>query len=654
MGLVNTPFVSSSFSRVSSVLSRNVILGNLRMQQEELLRVQEQLATGFRIVRPSDDPVGANRVMDFTLRIERNTQFIRNIDTGMSRLTMSDVAINDTTELLNRAKEILLTQVQSTADAQSRRLAAQELSQIISQAMDLGNTNFEDRYLFAGSRADRAPFLGVGGAVAFTGNTDDFFANISARLAVATNISADESFGVFSDEFLGRDPTTLSPIDLDPALILSTRLSSLNGGSGIAKGSIEITGSVGTAVVDLQIAETISDVIDLINQKTATTGLTAAINAAVDGLVLTDIGAGPIVVQEVQNGITARDLQILTAPVGVGSPHVGGDLDPVVTLRTQLGDLFRGVGIDSTGMTLTNDTAAQTYSATFTSTVFNLNNTVEQVLNALNGANLFVEARISDTRTGIDIVSKLSGARLLVTENGGNTARDLGLLSTVARAKVENLNGGLGVGSVDGSDMQITLKDGTMHFVDVDNVSTVFDLATALNNLSGLNATLNASDGITLTDATGGAGALTVENFNGSFAATNLNIEGTTPGAVISGTALTYVGEQVEGIFTALINIRDALLQDDVDALNVAGRLLDRVREKLLSSRSGVGTRLSNLELASNRLDFELTELERFRSETRNVDLAEAATRFQIQETVLQASLSVAGRILQTSIFNFL
>ena len=80
-------FVSSTFSRVSSVLSRNVFLSNMRRNNEDLLQVQEQLSTGRRILRLSDDPVGAHRVLDFNLRISRDTQYLRNLEGGISRLT---------------------------------------------------------------------------------------------------------------------------------------------------------------------------------------------------------------------------------------------------------------------------------------------------------------------------------------------------------------------------------------------------------------------------------------------------------------------------------------------------------------------------------------------------------------------------------------
>lgn len=648
------PFVSSAFSRVSSSLAQSVVLGNLRRQQEEILRVQEQLSSGYRVLRPSDDPVDALRIQDFTIRLQRNSQFTRNIGLSTGRLSIADTTMEHMNDLLNRAREIALSQVQSTGSSQTRALAAQEVTQLLREAVNLANTRYENRYLFGGAVTERAPFLMVGNTVAYVGDDNELLSKVSDSLSMATNVSANEAFGVFSSELLGRDATTLLPVDLDPAVTLSTELSALNVGEGVSPGSIDVTGSVGSVRIDLRIARTVSDVIDLVNAQSAVTGVTAALNGAGNGLALTDVGAGTITVQEVLNGSTAADLGIETPSVGTASPLTGLDLDPLLTSRTLLGDLFAGAGIDPSGMVLTQTTPDGVLTATLDSTVFAATNTVEQLLNSINSTNLFLDARISESGEGIDLVSRLSGSRLTIAENGGTTAATLGLLSSVARAKLSDLNGGLGVASVDGSDFRITLKDGTLHLVDVDSVTTVQELVTALDNLAGLDAVINGVGGITLTDVTAGLGSLTVEDYNGSFAATNLGISGTTAGATIVGSALSFAGEQVEGVFTVLLQLRAGLQDNDTPTINVAGRMIDRVQQNLLSARTDTGARIAHLELATHRLGVEMTELEKFRSNIRDLDFAEAATRFQIQQTVLESSLAVAARVLRTTIFDYL
>ncbi len=649
-------FVSSTFSRVSSVLSRNVFLSNMRRNNEDLLQVQEQLSTGRRILRLSDDPVGAHRVLDFNLRISRDTQYLRNLEGGISRLTVSDGTTENSNEILNRAREILLQQVQSTATAQSQAAAADEISALLEETLNLGNTKFQGRHIFGGSRTSNPPFVFVGGAVAFLGNSAAFNTDVADGLRLSTNIDPDKAFGVFSDDLRGLDLNAganfLQPIDLDPRVSVATRLSSLNEGAGVRAGSLKITGT-GSAIIDLANSENIGDVIDQINAQQATTGVTAAINTAQNGLELTSAAA--ITVEEVGGGLAAADLGIKAT--GATSPVVGTDLDPNVTNETLVGDLLGGAGIDSTGMVVSNVTATTSFSATFDAGTFGATATLGEVLDRINTAGLFVDARISDTGTGIDVLSRLSGGRLTISENGGTTASEMGLLSTLARADLEDLNDGLGLGSVEGADIRVTKKNGVDFFVDVDgatSVQSLVDLIDADPELTAALLTSSAGSFISVTDSSGGTGSLTIDNFNGSFAATNLGLAQTVPGSQVTGLPLTFAGVQPVGIFTALVGLRDALLAGDTVAINAAAKLVDESQKNMLEARAESGARLSSFDLTKNRLITEKMELEKLVSSTRDVDFAEAATRFQVQQTVLEASMAVASRILQTSILSYL
>ncbi|MDP6958029.1 MAG: flagellar hook-associated protein FlgL [Planctomycetota bacterium] len=652
-------FVSSTFSRVSSVLSRNVFLGNMRSNQEDMLRIQEQLSTGRSILRPSDDPVGAHKVLDFNLRISRDDQYIRNLDAGTARLTVSDGTTENANEILNRAREILLQQVQSTATTQTREAAANEISTLLEEAVSLGNTKMQGRHIYGGSRTESEPFVFVGGSVAFLGNTNEFKTDVADGLRLSTNIDPDKAFGVFSEGIEGLNLASgttgyLQAVDLNPALRAETKLDSLNEGEGVRTGSLRITTSAGNAIVDLAGAENVGDILDRINEVSGTTGVTASIDNPVFGkaLTLTDIGGGNITVEEVGGGLAAADLGIKVT--NGASSFTGSDLDPNITSETEMGMLLSGVGIGTAGMTVSNVTATSSFSSTFDVGTFGSSVTVGEVLNQINNAGLFVDARISETGTGIDIFSRLSGGRLTISENGGSTASELGLLSTAARATLGNLNNGLGVGTVEGDDIRITKMDGSDLFLDVDESTTVQSLVDAIDADPGLTATLTALDEILITDTTSGtAGNLTIDNFNGSFAATNLGIVDSTSGQIV-GIPLVFAGVQPVGVFTSLVQLRDSLLANDTVAINSSGSIIDESQKNLLETRAQAGSRLSSLELTKNRVLTEKLELERIVSGTRDIDFAAAATKFQVQQTVLESSLAVASRILQTSILSYL
>jgi len=284
-----------------------------------------------------------------------------------------------------------------------------------------------------------------------------------------------------------------------------------------------------------------------------------------------------------------------------------------------------------------------------------MHTTVEQFLNTVNTGGTFSDARINEGATAIDVVSRLSGGRMRIVENGaGTTAADLGLLYTAGRAKLDDLNGGRGLGSVKGSDLRITRKDGVDVLFDVDSATFVQELVTLIASDPGLNAFLSSSGSIIVSDVTGGAGALTISDLNGSFAATNLGIAGTTGGTFISGTALSFEGVQVEGIYTALIRLRDALLADDTGGIAAADRLLRLAEDRVQVGRATAGARAAAFDLTRNRLENEKLQLEIFVSQDKDIDFAAALSEFQKTEIVLQSALLVASRVMQISLLNFL
>src|SRR5208337_4358473 len=114
-------------------------------------------------------------------------------------------------------------------------------------------------------------------------------------------------------------------------------------------------------------------------------------------------------------GATAQELGISTpsAGAGAGTPDVGTSLNPKVTLLTPLSSLNDGAGIDNSGLTITNGQFSKTITWSPTGTV-------QDLLNAINGAGLGVVAQINSAGTGINVLNASQGTSLSIGENGGN------------------------------------------------------------------------------------------------------------------------------------------------------------------------------------------------------------------------------------------
>lgn len=639
MAGIDSLFSSSMFSRVSTPLATKVINSNISDLQNRIELLQQQIATGKRLISSSIDPVAAGRVLAAGNSIRLSDQFIRNLDRVISDFQIVDSSLGNANDLINKAHTIIASQSDALANAETRAASASEVDGLIRNFLTIANTQSSGKPIF-GSDILSPLFEEAAGGIAYRGPLNAQRFEADSGLVMDATITADDAFGSVS-VFEGLNGAG-NPVDLNPSLTTTTKLDAVNAGNGISKGRFAINGTI----IDVRDADTINDVFERINAVSGTTGVTASINAAQNGILLT--GAA-IAVTEVDSGSTARDLGILGTSAGT---LVGQDINPELNEDTTVGSLLAG-GLFLNGITISNQTSQQTLTANVVPTAAM---TIREFIQAVEKSGTFVSMKISDAGTGLDLVQRLSGARMTVSENGGTTAAQLGLLYNFARAKLVDLNNGFGLGTVDGNDLNITLKDGTNIFVDVDRADTVSELVALLNNASPgkLSAAIGGSNNIVLTDTTGGAGNFSVFDMNGSQAATTLGIEGSTAGSALTGSTQAFVGIQVESAFSGLLQLRDGLANNKPDEITGSARLIGGSESKIVAARGKGGAVVNTFETLKSRFEKQKDMFQRVKSDSEDIDMAEAISNLQLELTTLQAALSTAAKVLQVNLFNFI
>ena len=673
----NFPLVSRTTLRSTTGASLRDI-GRVQRRTENLL---EQIATGRRVPRPSEDPSLANLAISLEQRVAENGQFQRNISLGRTGLELTDDALANATNIANTARELLLSLSDSTADPSAVTDAAIEVQQLLDQLVTIGNQRLDNRFIFAGSNTNEAPFQATGGFVDFTGNEDDLLINISQGTTIASNLPGSTAFGALTNEILGR-------VDLDPALTGTTLIRDLNGGAGTPLGQIRIEDLNGvllaagtSAVVDLAGSDDVDDIRERI--LAAVPGLAVNLvdtdgDLVADAIQIDDPAAGAnLQITDINNGNVASSLGLATAAGGGGATVTGVNLDPRLTNQTTVASLdFGGAAFDATGIVITNGN--NTVAVDFTGVV-----TVQDLLNRIQTSGASVLSRINADGTGINVVSTLNGSRMQIAENGGNTANQLGLLLTLADAQLRDLNQGSGVDQISGSDIRLVSQDGTAIEVDLSGAVSVQDVVDLINgaaaNQDAATATgrkITAAIGnvagqerLELTDDTGAAvDTLRVEALNGSFAASDLGIQavdGIQFGAglgdqdaavdgVLTGLTIAAAGFKTESLFSVLASMRDALAAGDQKALAALEPDVRAALDRLLESRIEAGSRLIRLDAASARLGGEQVALETLSSETVATDLAQAFAQLRDEQVALEASLRGNSQIISTNLLDFL
>jgi len=140
--------------RITENMRYGSLIASLGRAQGNYSTLMERMASQKKINRPSDDPVGATRVLDFRGVRDAIAQYGRNIENADAWLQLSETKLENISDLIGQAREAGI----NDQSAQTRQVLAQNVGSLLEEILSLANSKFGDRWLFAGSRTDRAPF----------------------------------------------------------------------------------------------------------------------------------------------------------------------------------------------------------------------------------------------------------------------------------------------------------------------------------------------------------------------------------------------------------------------------------------------------------------------------------------------------------------
>lgn len=180
--------------RVTGSMQNIQLLRNIRNINTAMTKGQQELATGQRISKPSDDPVGVGYQMRYDTDLARSDEFMTNAQTGTEILKTMDSLLQQASDVLKRARTLALQASNGTYDAQQRSTISAEIKQLKEQMVTVGNSTYNGRYLFNGQKTDEAPYTSTGAA----GEPTDpglFYLNVSPAVKVPVSITGEIVFG---------------------------------------------------------------------------------------------------------------------------------------------------------------------------------------------------------------------------------------------------------------------------------------------------------------------------------------------------------------------------------------------------------------------------------------------------------------------------
>lgn len=157
--------------------------------------VLEQLGSGRKIEKPSDDPAGLAALVSVQSSASRTTQYLKNIGAARSQLQAADSSLSSVITALERALALGISGANGTLNDNGRESVATELEGIRDQLLELGNSSSQGMFFFAGTATTTKPFQEVAGTVTYGGSDQSNQIAVGEGYSITLNLPGTVIFG---------------------------------------------------------------------------------------------------------------------------------------------------------------------------------------------------------------------------------------------------------------------------------------------------------------------------------------------------------------------------------------------------------------------------------------------------------------------------
>lgn len=145
--------------RITEGAAARTLLRDLNAAEARVIRTREQLTSGSRIARPSDDPYATGRAISLRNALDANRQYRENVDEARGWAQATDAALGSLGDVVLRARELLLQSANAATGPAGRSAIAAELDQLVETAKTHASASFDGRYILSGTATTARPYV---------------------------------------------------------------------------------------------------------------------------------------------------------------------------------------------------------------------------------------------------------------------------------------------------------------------------------------------------------------------------------------------------------------------------------------------------------------------------------------------------------------
>ncbi|PKM77591.1 MAG: flagellar hook-associated protein 3 [Firmicutes bacterium HGW-Firmicutes-15] len=180
--------------RITNKMMVNDLMRNINNNMNNMDLYQEQLSTGRKINKPSDDPAGIVKSLRLRTSLDEGEQYLANVADAINFMETTDASYQNINEVMQRIRELTVKAATGTNSKDENLAIAKEIGELNDQLKMVANATYGSKSIFSGTNVTEAPYQDG----KWVGNEESLNIEISAGVKMAMNIPDMKKF------FMGR------------------------------------------------------------------------------------------------------------------------------------------------------------------------------------------------------------------------------------------------------------------------------------------------------------------------------------------------------------------------------------------------------------------------------------------------------------------
>jgi flagellar hook-associated protein 3 FlgL len=168
------------------------LLQDINRAQESAQTAQNQVSSGKKVLKPSDDPTAAADIVQLTSEGAEADQYARNVTFAQSKLQVTDGVLDNVQQMVERARSLGQA---SLGDLTASSANITELNGLRDQILSAANTTYQGQFIFGGSVSTTPPYVkNPDSSVSYNGNTGNMSVQVTRTTALPTQVAGSDIF----------------------------------------------------------------------------------------------------------------------------------------------------------------------------------------------------------------------------------------------------------------------------------------------------------------------------------------------------------------------------------------------------------------------------------------------------------------------------